>query len=389
MVVIRFVLFTLLAGSIAAIGFFAWIASRGPETAAEAPAKVTILVASRTLRVGSLVKPEDLSAKEIPATEVTDHEQRDTAATRGPWVGAVGRLPVEAEQPIAPDAVLRPGDYGFLAAVLTPGMRASTIAIDAVSGSAGLIWPGDHVDVILTQLLEAPNLPPGHKVSAETLLSDVRVIAIDQQLTQGATSAAAGQSVRTATLEVTPEQAEKIAVATRLGLLSLDLRPAGAVAPIAQGAAQGAKPAEEPAPVVASVPAPPISPTLASPASATPSAPSASATASAPSATAAPSAPSSTATTRSEPAPASVPPGPPPVPSSAGGSGTAAAPATAGALGTGAPGTSAEAGTAGQHAVIWGSDVSAAIGSGNSAPTAPHPSMRIYSGAGQGEEVHF
>jgi pilus assembly protein CpaB len=383
MVVIRFVLFTLLAGSIAAIGFFAWIASRGPETAAEAPAKVTILVASRTLRVGSLVKPEDLSAKEIPATEVTDNEQRDTPATRGQLVGALVRHPIEADQPIAPDAVLRPGDYGFLAAVLTPGMRASTIAIDAVSGSAGLIWPGDHVDVILTQLLEAPNLPPGHKVSAETLLSDVRVIAIDQQLTQGATSAAAGQSVRTATLEVTPEQAEKIAVATRLGLLSLDLRPAGAVAPIAQGAAQGAKPAEEPAPVVASVPAPPISPTSASPASATPSAPSASATASAP------SAPSSTATTQSEPAPANFPPGPAPVPSSAGGSGTTAAPAAAGALGTGAPGTSAEAGTAGQHAVIWGSDVSAAIGSGNSAPTAPHPSMRIYSGAGQGEEVHF
>ena len=54
-------------------------------------------------------------------------------------------------QVILPADIMRPGDHGFLAAVLTPGRRATSIGVDAVSGTAGLIWPGDHVDVILTQ----------------------------------------------------------------------------------------------------------------------------------------------------------------------------------------------------------------------------------------------
>ncbi len=66
-------------------------------------------------------------------------------------------------------------------------MRATTVGVDAVSGTAGLIWPGDHVDVLLTQVTEDQTLPASRRASAETVLGDVRVIAIDQQLMQGAT----------------------------------------------------------------------------------------------------------------------------------------------------------------------------------------------------------
>ena len=344
MLAARFALFTLLVGGLAALGGFAWYANHISDVpVAEArPPNIAILVASHSLRVGSLVKPEDLTSKEVPAGEATGDATRDTPAARGELIGALVRRSIEADQPIPAESVLRPGDYGFLAAVLTPGMRASTIGIDAVSGSAGLIWPGDHVDVILTQLLDDPNLPPGRKVSAETLLSDVRVIAIDQQLTQGATAAATDQTVRTATLEVTPEQAERIAVATRLGHLSLDLRAASSVAAANQPAPPSANrsiktDASTLAPVHDGVigGAPIQRQTNSFPANVF----GASATVSA--------------------APGASP----------------------------ANGPSTGSGTSAPRGVTWGSDVSAALG-GTPAIT-PHASVRVFSGAHEDREVKF
>ena len=112
-------------------------------------------------------------------------------------------------------------------------MRAVSIAVDAVTGVSGLIWPGDHVDVLLTQHMNVAGAPLAESVFSETVLRNVRVIAIDQKIVQGATgnaataAASAGAQVyRTVTLEVSPPQAEKIAVAERLGALSLAMRPA-------------------------------------------------------------------------------------------------------------------------------------------------------------------
>jgi pilus assembly protein CpaB len=132
-----------------------------------------------------------------------------------------------------PADVMRPGDHGFLAAVLTPGMRATSVGVDAVSGTAGLIWPGDHVDLILTEQIDDPNVPIGKRFAGETVLKDVRVIAIDQQLVQGGNAGGPGAESagsRTVTLEVTPEDAERVAVATRLGKLALAVRPVDAAA---------------------------------------------------------------------------------------------------------------------------------------------------------------
>jgi pilus assembly protein CpaB len=104
-------------------------------------------------------------------------------------------------------------------------MRAVTVGVDAVSGESGLIWPGDHVDVLLTQTLDDPSVPLGQRIAAEIVLRDVRVIATGQQLVQGTVtqngSAAPPPPATTVTLEVTPDQAERCEVATHLGPLSL------------------------------------------------------------------------------------------------------------------------------------------------------------------------
>jgi pilus assembly protein CpaB len=112
-------------------------------------------------------------------------------------------------------------------------MRAASIGVDAVTGTAGLIWPGDHVDVILTQTIEDTSVPLARRLASETVLKDVRVIAVDQQMVQGgaSTTGDTSQQSRTVTLEVSPEDVEKVAVATRLGRLSLAVRPVDAGAP--------------------------------------------------------------------------------------------------------------------------------------------------------------
>ena len=125
--------------------------------------------------------------------------------------------------------VLRPGDRGFLAAVLGVGMRAVTVGVDPISGIAGLIWPGDRVDLVLTQTSDEKDQPLDRRVFSETVLKDVRVIAVDQQMVQGgqATTANAGtasQANRTVTLEASSFDAERVTTAARLGKLSLVVR---------------------------------------------------------------------------------------------------------------------------------------------------------------------
>ena len=184
-----------------------------------------VLAASGDLRAGTLLRPENVTAKEL--SDLPPGAQEDTEANRAAIVGAMLRRSLSPNETVQATDILRPGDHGFLAAVLAPNRRAASVAVDAVSGSAGLIWPGDHVDVILTQTLDNPALPPSRRVAAETVLSNVLVLAIDQLLARGVSPGpeVAGLG-RTVTLEVTPGGAERIAVATRLGRLSLAARAA-------------------------------------------------------------------------------------------------------------------------------------------------------------------
>lgn len=231
--IIRVVLFVLMAVGLVGFGTVAWIASRptaAAHTAAVAPIpKVHVLVAAHDLHAGSLLKPEDIKALEVVQSAAPEDATIDTAQARSGLIGAMIRRPLVAGEQLRSADVMRPRDHGFLAAVVGPGMRAISIGVDAISGTAGLIWPGDRVDVILLQSIEDPALPLGRRVAAETVLSNARVVAIDKQLVQGAVPGAADAPVaRTVTLEVTAEQAERVSVAGRIGRLSLTVRAADA-----------------------------------------------------------------------------------------------------------------------------------------------------------------
>lgn len=196
------------------------------------PIAVRLLAVTRPIAPGSLLRAEDLAALDATALDGLADRLRDTPEIRAELAGALVRRYLEPGQPIGGSDVLRPRERGFLAAVLRPNMRAITIGVDAVTGTAGLIWPGDRVDVLLTQTLGEQVASFSRRVVGETVLSDVRVIAVDQQLAQGASGAntsPAGKVARTVTLEATPQESERLAVAAQLGRLSLTIRAMAAL----------------------------------------------------------------------------------------------------------------------------------------------------------------
>jgi pilus assembly protein CpaB len=134
-------------------------------------------------------------------------------------IGTVVRNTVTAGQPVTQGSLVSPGDRGFLAAALGPGMRAITITVSQKTGVAGFIFPGDHVDLLLTQAVD------GGLKTTETILRNLRILATDQSTD---TEIIDGKSIvrqsKTVTLEVTPRIAEKIQVAETIGSLSLSLR---------------------------------------------------------------------------------------------------------------------------------------------------------------------
>jgi pilus assembly protein CpaB len=190
------------------------------------PVQSSYYVAAHPLPAGTLARDEDFTAKSVPVAELPANAIIDTPTARAGLRGALIRTYLDVGQPVSQADILRPRDRGFLASVLGAGMRAISVGVDPVSGVAGLIWPGDHVDVLLTQQLNKE--PAGKRVLSETVLSNVRVIAIDQEIVQGAPAGTsqAGKIARTVTLEVTPEQAAKVTVAEELGRLALAIRAA-------------------------------------------------------------------------------------------------------------------------------------------------------------------
>jgi pilus assembly protein CpaB len=194
------------------------------------PARAQVLTAAKELRAGALLQSTDIASRDMAETEIPPSAQRDGPDERRALIGSMIRRNVQATTVLQSEDLLHPGERGFLAAVLQPGMLAVTVAVDSVSGSAGLIWPGDRVDVVLTQAIEDPSLPLSRRVAAEAMLHNARVIAIDQALMQGAAAAGKDQpGGHTVTLEVSGREAERVAVAARIGRLSLMVRAADAV----------------------------------------------------------------------------------------------------------------------------------------------------------------
>ncbi|MFN2474271.1 MAG: Flp pilus assembly protein CpaB [Sphingomicrobium sp.] len=202
----------------------------GANQAAAAPAVPMgpkVLVARKPLPVGSMIDADSLTYQAWPKELVQGAYYTQGGIDGDPqkMVGMVVRNAVTAGQPITRGTLVGPNDRGFLAAALGPGMRAVTVPVTQTSGVAGFVFPGDRVDMMLTQGVDGGGEGPPLKVT-ETIVRNVRILATDQRIEQGKDKD--GKPVatpsQTVTLEATPRIAEKIAVAQSMGTLSLSLR---------------------------------------------------------------------------------------------------------------------------------------------------------------------
>ncbi len=221
---VLFAIALLLAGG-TAILVRAWLAQRA-TVVAPAPApppapQQSILVARVAITRGHILQPADLATRPWPKAGILGEYVLAGGAPEKSLIGSVAREPFVAGEPIITTKIVKPGERGFLAAVLHPGMRAVSVPVDATADVSGFILPGDRVDLLVT--LPLPQDGAGaagnpHK-AAETVLRNLRVIAVDQQPDNK------GQPVlaRTVTFEVTPKESEIVAVAGDIGKLSLSL----------------------------------------------------------------------------------------------------------------------------------------------------------------------
>ncbi len=183
-----------------------------------------ILVAAKTIPAGTFVNNENLewqiwpkgAAKSSNYFNKKQHKIEDLT-------GAVIRRAISAGEPLTGDRLIKPGDRGFVAAILKNGMRAVSVNVNAMTGIAGLVFPGDQVDVLLTHAIRQPDdLDRPMRQVSETILKNVRVLAMDQTIDDDQNRKLS--IPKTATLEVSPKQAEILMVAVELGRLSLSLR---------------------------------------------------------------------------------------------------------------------------------------------------------------------
>jgi pilus assembly protein CpaB len=202
-----------------------------PESVASVPAPVIatadVLVASKEIAPGRALDVDSVRWETWPAASVaepfiTKTEQADIAKA---IEGFVVRAPMVAGQPITEAFVVRAGQAGFLAALIKPGMRGVSIVVAPETGAGGFILPNDRVDVILTR--DLPDEGPNKNIRSDTILRDVRVLAVDQTSQTQVTKEAQWALGKTATLELTPAQSEMIGQAAREGTLALALRALG------------------------------------------------------------------------------------------------------------------------------------------------------------------
>jgi pilus assembly protein CpaB len=193
-----------------------------PVAAAPVPSIETeqVLVAAKDIGIGASILPDTVGWKDWPKSGMSNgyilRSAQPDAVTD--LKGMLARGPIMSGEPVRLAKLVR-SDRGFLSAVLPQGMRAVAVRVNAASTAGGFILPEDRVDIMLVQDKE------GSTAVAETILTNVRILAIDQNVEQSGEQKGAMVAQNTATLELTPEQAEMIVQAQQVGSISLSLRP--------------------------------------------------------------------------------------------------------------------------------------------------------------------
>ena len=219
-----------LSVAIAAGGVAALLAGRSDKPAEvkpEAAAKVDtvdVLVARSDIPMGRALSPGDLQWQAWPASAGTGNFIRKNSNPQAieTLAGQIARTPFIAGEPIREAKLVNAKGSGFMAAILPSGMRAVSTQISPETGAGGFILPNDRVDVILSRRDRDADKSGGGESRSETVLSNIRVLAIDQNVEEKN-----GQKVvvgKTATLELSPSQAETLVLSQQLGTLSLALR---------------------------------------------------------------------------------------------------------------------------------------------------------------------
>ena len=218
--------------ALSAGGVAAYLASGGseaPKVEQAAPVAqlptVDVLVAKNDIGLGQNVKPEDMQWQSWPASTASNifirRDGRPDATTQ--IAGSIARAPFVTGEPIREAKLVKADGSGFMAAILPGGMRAVSTEISPETGAGGFILPNDRVDVILSKRDKNPDhAGPTDVVSSEIVLTNIRVLAIDQ-----APKEKDGQTTvvgRTVTLELKPEQTETLTRARQSGTLTLALR---------------------------------------------------------------------------------------------------------------------------------------------------------------------
>jgi pilus assembly protein CpaB len=209
---------TLIAGSSAPVA----AAAVQPVQPVDGP---EVLVATRALPIGTILDATSLKFQPWPKELVDNAYFLKKETDLKSLQGTVVRNAITAGQPVTQGALVKPGDRGFLAAALGPGMRAVTVPVQANAAVAGFVFPGDRIDLMLTQTVSGGGDGPPLKVS-ETVLRNLRVLATDQRTdnTVGEDGKTVVRTFSSVTVEATPKLAEQLTVAQTLGSLSLALR---------------------------------------------------------------------------------------------------------------------------------------------------------------------
>jgi pilus assembly protein CpaB len=221
----RIVVLTIAVG---AGGVAAYLASGSDKQAPTEPVAqlqtVDVLVAKTDIGLGQSVTDDQLQWQTWPAATTGNNfiKRNERPEATKDVVGSIARAPFIAGEPIREPKLVKANGSGFMAAILPTGMRAVSTEISPETGAGGFILPNDRVDVLLSKRDKNPDKGAPDIVNAEIILSNVRVLAIDQ-----APKEKDGQNAvvgKTVTLELKPEQAETLARARQSGTLTLALR---------------------------------------------------------------------------------------------------------------------------------------------------------------------